>query len=53
MHVGRMDWFFLALMIVGVSAGLGYVFLTRGWIDALGAWGVVCFAAGLLGGLRR
>jgi len=49
----RTDFGFLALIILGLFLGLGYVLIGYGWHDAMLYGGLVCFGAGLIGGFRK
>lgn len=53
LQMTRTDYCFLALIILGLVLGLGFVWLEWGWHDAVGYAAVVCVGVGVFGGLRR
>ena len=51
--MSKADYLFLAMMTLGLVLGLAYVLIGYGWDNAILYTGVVLFAAGLVGGLRK
>lgn len=51
--MSKADYLFLAMITLGLALGLAYVFVGYGWDSAILYTGVVFFAAGVIGGLRK
>ncbi len=52
-RLNRLDLFFLALIVLGLGLGAGYIVLEWGWEHAIAYGGIVCLGAGVIGGMRR
>ncbi len=52
-QVNRLDAFFLALIVSGLTAGAVYVALEYGWQHAIAYAAVATVTAGVIGGMRR